>query len=119
MKVFGLLITVAGCFTQQVALAEVLTAQSTRGRNLRFETTDQQFTTHTKTGVVCADSATTYTKFKLWMSEHGHGTTPTTITAIDDRCARIEKMNFVMSGTWDLQVTMSDGDTAVIPVTLP
>jgi hypothetical protein len=72
----------------------------------------------TNVGRLCADSPVVFQKVKLWMPEHGHGSTPTKLTAIDDRCATLEKINFTMKGDWQLIVTTTDSDTGTFVVNI-
>ena len=42
---------------------------------------------------------------KLWMDEMGHGSSPVTLTAVDDAHYNVSKAYFVMSGPWQVKVS--------------
>lgn len=113
-SVFGFLVW-AGSFAALEAAEFQVT--STNGRELTFATDTVDVTRSTQSGVLCAAVSTTFTQFRLWMPDHGHGSTATKIVARDDGlCADVHNINFVMSGRWQLKVMMSDGDAAVFTV---
>lgn len=71
-------------------------------------------TTRTRTAVVCAAGQATLTQARLWMPAHGHGSSPTTITPRADGCFQVERLNFVMTGEWELQTTWSGGAAGAV-----
>ena len=117
MKIGSIVLVGIGFMAQSSAYADQFKAQSTRGRALTFET-DGPLTTSTAAGNVCADSSATFSTFKLWMPDMGHGSTPAKLTPINDHCARVDDINFLMEGGWQLQVTTGDGDRANFDVTV-
>lgn len=95
-----------------LALAGTETIESEQGRTFTLTYDGEGWTRSVKSAVLCADEPAAFSVFKLWMPDHGHGSTPTKISVVDMTCAKIEKINFVMLGEWELRVATSDGDKA-------
>ena len=78
------------------------------------------FTLRSKDGVVdrgtdqfllCAEAGIDQVaSVRLWMPGHNHGSTPVSLKADSSTCKVIQDVNFGMEGTWEVQVTLSDGD---------
>ncbi len=110
----GILFAVAA-----VAQAIEFKTESNNGKNLTLKISEEQISRSTRQAVLCSDVDVRFTKFKLWMTMHNHGSTPTSLTTVSSQCANVDKINFVMSGPWDLQVQMEDGDAASFSVNVP
>lgn len=108
----GLMIVQASAYAYEV------TGSTTRGRALKFTTTDAVLTGRTLTGLLCASEAVTFQKVRLWMPDHGHGTTPTRLETANENCVNVNKLNFVMPGRWQLFIEITDGDTATLDVSV-
>lgn len=90
-----------------------ISTTSERSRNLILEFPTSKVTKNNKNAVLCSEPTQKTISAKLWMSEHGHGSTPTKLTAREDGCANIEKINFTMDGIWEIKVTFEGGDKGV------
>ena len=112
--VSGFLFVVSG-LTQ----AAEFKTESKGGKSLDLIFDEAQISRSTKHATLCSNLDVGFTKLKLWMTVHNHGSTPTKLTTVSSQCAAVDKINFVMSGSWDLQVEMNDGDTAVFSVNVP
>jgi hypothetical protein len=112
--VFGFLVTASNF----VSAAEYTTV-SKDGKNLTFTISNESISRSTTQGTLCSDLDATFKKFKLWMTVHNHGSTSTKLSATSSKCATVEKINFVMSGTWDIKIEMEDEDSAVLSVNIP
>ena len=103
-------------FSGAQAFAETFTASSQQGRilTLRFPTDD--ITSSTTTATFCLSdvngTAMALTSAKLWMPEHGHGSSPTSLTPMTSHCTEISNINFVMIGQWEIRIKLADFDTA-------
>ncbi len=56
---------------------------------------------------------------KLWMTSMGHGSSPVAVRTYGDGVYYVSKVNFMMAGDWDIQVSLSSArgtETATIPV---
>jgi hypothetical protein len=89
------------------------TANSAAGRSMTLNFSQDVVTSSVKSAVVCSEPAAELSLAKLWMPDMGHGSSPTTLVRQDDRCTRVDRLNFLMSGVWELRVTHNDGDTGV------
>ncbi|MCX6124750.1 MAG: hypothetical protein NTV34_08375 [Proteobacteria bacterium] len=96
------------------SFAAEVTSRSRDGRILTLTIGGDSITQNTSSGTLCANSPVSFQKVKLWMPEHGHGSSPTSLTTISDVCATVDKINFSMPGIWELKIAMADGDLAVI-----
>lgn len=101
-----------------LASATSWTVKSESGRVMSLEVNGILDQT-TQTAIVCAAEPVSFKQVKLWMPAHNHGSSPTSLTAISDRCARVNELNFVMPGSWELRVLTTEGDKAVFVVELP
>ena len=100
------------------ASAASWTVKSETGRVMSFDV-NGVLEEATETAVVCGVEPVSFKQVKLWMPAHNHGSSPTSLTAISDRCARVDELNFVMPGSWELRVLTTDGDKAVFVVDVP
>lgn len=71
-------------------------------------------TSRTKNLIVCATGSQSLTEAKLWMPAHGHGSTATVLTARADGCYLVDRLNFVMTGVWEVRTKWGDGSAAVL-----
>jgi hypothetical protein len=98
------------------SLADELVLTSEKGRLFTLTQVQDQWTRSVREARLCSDEVVTFTAFKLWMPDHGHGSTPTKILPETDLCVKVEKINFVMLGHWEIQISTEDGDKAVFNV---
>ena len=99
-------------FLSRWSYAETFEFSSVSGKKLVLTSDDEFFSEASSGAKLCSNVPTEFKKVKLWMPDHGHGSTPTSLVKIDEYCTRVEKLNFVMSGNWDFQISFSDGDRA-------
>jgi hypothetical protein len=121
MKMIAQLGFVFGLGTANLALfaqTSEVRGTSASGRQLVFTTGQEGFNRNTRLAQLCSDRSGDFAKVKLWMPEHGHGSSPTTLAKINDRCTTVDRLNFVMSGKWDFQISLTDGDTATLSVNI-
>jgi hypothetical protein len=45
----------------------------------------------------------------LWMSSMGHGSTPVTITQVEDGVYSVTNVKFIMGGPWEIHYQLKDG----------
>ncbi len=63
---------------------------------------------------ICSDKDVAVSQAKLWMTAHGHGSSPTKIQYdAASKCSIVKKVNFSMPGRWDVKLTFANGDSAV------
>lgn len=67
-----------------------------------------------RTASVCTEIEARVTEAKLWMPDMDHGSSPTRLTAATSTCTTVERINFLMRGAWDIQVTLDSGDTGTL-----
>lgn len=51
--------------------------------------------------------------FFLWMPGMGHGSTPVTITPVEDGVYSVTNVKFIMKGAWDIHYQLKDGNKVV------
>lgn len=108
------------CASADGAFAEtVLDASTSDGRSLTLRFAVNPVTTSTKKAFLCTSPSAPVSMAKLWMPDMGHGSAPTRLTAANENCTVVERINFLMEGDWQILVTLGDGDTGVfsLPVT--
>jgi hypothetical protein len=88
----------------------LLSAESGAGRQMTLSFAEDEVTAAVQTAVLCAEPAAAITTAKLWMPDMGHGSSPTALVRQDDACTRVERLNFLMPGLWELRVGFADGD---------
>ena len=49
----------------------------------------------------------------LWMPSMGHGSSPVTITLIEDGIYKADDIFFIMPGPWEIRYQIKDGDKVV------
>lgn len=49
----------------------------------------------------------------LWMSSMGHGSTPVTITQVEDGVYSVTNVKFIMGGPWEIHYQLKDGRKVV------
>lgn len=65
---------------------------------------------------VCGASLPELSAAELWMPEHGHGSSPTSLSADEQdpsRCQMVNDLSFFMPGNWELRLQTAGGDSAV------
>ena len=90
-----------------------LAVRSAAGRDLTLNFSQDVVTSAVKSAVVCSEPAADLSQAKLWMPDMGHGSSPTTLIRQDELCTRVDRLNFLMPGVWELRVTLVDGDSGV------
>ena len=110
------------CSLSSMAVASTATfnAVTRDGVAMTFEI-DSPVTMDATSAVVCVDTTTALTEAKLWMvmgNGHQHGSTPTTIASTGNNCYRVNAINFVMTGEWQIRIKLANGDrgTFFVPV---
>lgn len=102
------------------SFAGTLTATSLQGRILTLTFPTDRITSHTAIATFClSDSSAAsvaLTSAKLWMPQHGHGSSPTALTPTTSHCTEISRINFVMTGDWDIRIKLADSDSAAFVV---
>ena len=81
---------------------------SGRHMQLRFEA--NPLTIDSNLGFLCVDPNAQISVAKLWMPDMGHGSSPTRLVRAGDACTKVERVSFVMEGTWEIRVSLADGD---------
>ena len=74
---------------------KVISATSDQGAKLTLEFSTSKITKANKSALLCSDKNQKASSAKLWMPEHGHGSTPTKLVAKENSCTEIQKMNFM------------------------
>lgn len=90
----------------------IVTAATPAGNHITLRFAANPVTRATKAANVCTDTPATVNEAKLWMPDMGHGSTPAKVTPLTPTCAKIEKINFVMAGDWEIRVSLANGDGA-------
>lgn len=90
------------------------TSLNNRHMKLRFEASP--VTRQARVASFCVEPAATVSAASLWMPEHGHGSSPTRLLPVREGCTLIERMSFVMGGSWEIRVRLSDDDSGVFSI---
>jgi hypothetical protein len=98
------------------ALASSYMMTTEAGRVFTMDVGTERVTGATKEVTICGDRIESIKRVKLWMPEHGHGSTPTQIGPVNEGCRVISKVNFTMPGEWDVRVELVDGDSGAFMV---
>lgn len=93
------------------AMAAEFSMATRGGKAFSLETAAEQVTQGTKDFVICGEGIETLAKVKLWMPEHGHGSSAVQIGPVSEGCRLITRVNFTMLGLWEVRVELSDGDS--------
>jgi hypothetical protein len=103
------------CRCQSIAGSSesIFKMESVTGHHLQLRFEANPVTTKTALAFLCTDYPAQVTQAKLWMPDMGHGSGPTKLTSIGDTCTKVEKINFLMDGTWEMRVKLSDNDSGV------
>jgi hypothetical protein len=86
------------------------------GKNFTMETSKDRVTSETTEFMICGRDVQAVKRIKLWMPEHGHGSTPVQLGALEDGCRVASRVNFTMSGNWEVRVELTDGDSGAFVV---
>lgn len=65
----------------------------------------------TRVATICSNVPATVAEVVLWMPDMGHGSSPTKPNTVTATCTKVERVNFVMQGPWDVRVRFADGDS--------
>lgn len=101
---------IAACAVPISAEAAEFSMATRSGKAFTLETAADQVTQSTTDFVICGDAVDTIKKVKLWMPEHGHGSSPVQVGATSEGCRLVTKVNFTMRGLWEVRLELSDGD---------
>ena len=110
---FSLLLSVL--FSSQ-AFGAAFTMTTENGKSFRLESSEPRITTKTNQLLLCGDSIAAVNFVKLWMPNHGHGSSPVKLSEVGGQCRAITRVNFTMSGSWDVIVKLKDGDQGMFQV---
>lgn len=105
-------------FFSTALFADSSAVVSDRGATFTWST-QTPVTQETQTGVICSTQPMQLKSVKLWMGAHHHGSTPTSVAVVNDHCGRVDQLNFLMAGRWDIQVETVAGEKAVFGVDVP
>lgn len=95
---------------------KIIKATSEKGRSLTLDFAPEKVTKANKEALFCSNPGVKASSAKLWMPEHGHGSTPTKLVEKENSCTNIEKINFTMTGEWEIRVVLEDDDKGVFTV---
>lgn len=102
--------------TTKVHAETLLESTSRNGKQMTMKFSDSPVSTLTTQGRICTTPGAQLAKVELWMPEHGHGSTPTSLGSFDGQCTDVNDINFVMPGRWEIIVDFSDSDRGVFKV---
>lgn len=100
----------------QVKNEVVLFAKSEAGVSISVAIKSPKLTTDVAQAVVCMNGLEPLVEFKLFMVEHGHGSSPTAVSALADGCFQVDDIEFTMPGKWQLRMTIGEEDSATLNV---
>jgi hypothetical protein len=100
------------CRSVEGSVETVLAATSQAGRELQLRFEANSVTRSTRLAFLCVDPPAPVALARLWMPEHGHGSSPPQLVSVDPTCTRVERVSFVMRGLWEVQVKLADNDSA-------
>ena len=109
-------LAVAGLVTATGVFAATFSMTSRAGRTFTLETAQDRVTEATESFSLCGDGVADVKKVKLWMPEHGHGSSAVTVGAVQDGCRELSAINFTMTGSWEVRVELTDGDSGKFDV---
>ena len=105
------------CFIfSATASAATFTTTTRGGKVFTMEAPGERVTGDTAEFTLCGESVDSVKRVKLWMPEHGHGSTPVQLGATEDGCRIAKKVNFSMPGSWEVRVELTDGDAGAFLV---
>jgi hypothetical protein len=81
------------------------------GKGFTLETAADQVTQKTSEFVICGEGVEGIKKVKLWMPEHGHGSSAVQVAPASEGCRVVSKVNFTMRGLWEVRIELTDGDS--------
>jgi len=109
-------ISVFGLWCATPVNAAEFSMTTTGGKVFSMEVDGDRVTGETNELTLCGDAVDAVKRIRLWMPAHGHGSTPVQLGATNEGCRVATKVNFTMSGVWDLEVQLDDGDAGVFQV---
>jgi len=99
------------CQSIENSVESIYEVDTAAGRQMKLRFEADPVTRQTTLGFLCVDPDTAVSQARLWMPKHGHGSSPTRLVPAGNACTRIERVNFVMDGLWEIRVRLSDNDT--------
>ena len=122
MAVLGIFLALAGrayaqecnCNSVEGSTESIFEADTVHGKHLKLRFEVNPVTTATRLGFLCVDPQQAVSLAKLWMPDMGHGSSPTRLVPVGTGCTRVERMNYLMEGTWEVRVTLTDNDTGTL-----
>ena len=77
----------------------------------------KNLTTAVVSAKICGPDSQTITEAVLWMPEHRHGSSPTTLSPdANADCVWVNDLDFSMAGNWEMRVSLEDGDKGVAKI---
>jgi hypothetical protein len=104
------------CKSIENSVESVYEVDTASGRHMKLRFEADPVTRQTTLGFLCVNPDTAVSQARLWIPEHGHGSSPTRLVAAGNACTRIERVNFVMTGLWEIRVRLSDNDAGTFSV---
>ena len=101
------------------AQAVSLGAETASGRHLTLTFAGDAVTRASNAATLCGSSGAPVQEARLWMPDMGHGSAPTRLEAMSPDCTRVTNIRFIMGGSWEIQVLLSDGDRGAFVVNIP
>lgn len=83
---------------------------------LKFDTPVQ--TSGIYKGSLCQQNAAQVKKVRLFMPDMGHGSSPTDLAPATAECLRVENINFMMGGLWEIWVYQPDGTSTMLSLAI-
>ncbi len=112
-----ILVSISALTLSWTVQAATYTATSQQNHQLSL-TSQGTISTSTTEAELCVRPSVGVRNVVLWMPGcgKGHGSSPTKIMDAKNSCVKVTDINFVMPGSWELRVSLSDGDQAVFTV---
>ena len=109
-------LSVLGLVASTSAFAVTFSMTSRGGKAFTLEAEQEVVTEATEMFSLCGDGVDAVKKVKLWMPEHGHGSSAVKVGAVQDGCRQLTAVNFTMTGSWEVRVELTDGDSGKFDV---
>ena len=90
--------------------AAQFTMTTEQGHSFSLESSAARLTTNTNWLLLCGPQIQAVSFVKLWMPDHGHGSTPVQLSTVDGQCRAMSRVNFTMPGTWEVIVDLGNVD---------
>lgn len=107
---------VSGIILAAGAQAATFSMTTRGGKAFTMETTADRVTGETSEFSLCGDDVAAVKRIKLWMPDHGHGSSPVQLGPVENDCRTAKRVNFSMPGAWEVRVELTDGDAGAFVV---